>query len=165
MKEIPGYEGLFSATEDGQIWSHRKQRFLKPTKSPAGYLYVLIGKDKATRKHVYVHRLVALAYITNPAGKPEINHKDRNRANNRPENLEWVTHAENHQYKWGTMPEEARKRPYMRGKRMGIPAPKDIGAYFPLRPSQKHLIPVFRAVIDQIRGQERVPSRAAAMLG
>ena len=44
---------------------------------------------------VYVHICVALAFIPNPNGLPCINHKDGNKANNRVDNLEWCSHAEN----------------------------------------------------------------------
>ena len=95
MKEIPGYEGLYAADEQGNIISlvsdaSRRSGCLKPYVNTGGYLRVNLYKD-GKAKHEYVHRLVALAYHPNPAGLRCVNHIDSNPANNRPNNLEWCT--------------------------------------------------------------------------
>lgn len=56
------------------------------------YEKVCLGKNRASRR---IHRLVADAFVANPDDKPEVNHKDGNKLNNRADNLEWVTHQEN----------------------------------------------------------------------
>lgn len=52
-------------------------------------------KTKTNGKNRFVHRLIAEAFIPNPDNLPEVDHLNRNRADNRVENLRWVTHKEN----------------------------------------------------------------------
>lgn len=69
-------------------------RILTLQSNDAGYLRVCLqinGKSKWYR----VSRLVAEAFIPNPENKPEVDHINRNRADNRAENLRWVTRLEN----------------------------------------------------------------------
>ena len=97
MKDIKDYEGLYAVTEDGQVWSHRSKRFLTSSLRANGYLTVHLCKDGA-KKHHYIHRLVAEAYIPNPEGLPQVNHKDENKQNNSLNNLEWCSSQYNHEY-------------------------------------------------------------------
>lgn len=97
MKDIKGYEGLYSVTEDGKVYSHRRNIFLKPRVKPNNYLEVIL-KVQGEQKAYLVHRLVAEAYIPNPDNKPTVNHKDENKQNNNINNLEWMTSAENNSY-------------------------------------------------------------------
>lgn len=100
-KDIEGYEGLYQISNLGRIWTTKYKRFKNPTKCK-GYLQIGLSKNKK-RKMYKVHRLVAIAFVSNPNNKPYINHIDGNKSNNRADNLEWVTQSENvsHAYKTG----------------------------------------------------------------
>ena len=110
MKDIKGYEGLYAVTEDGQIWSYRSKKFLKPNKSTSGYLYVLLYKDE-NKKHYFIHRLVAENFIPNPENLLQVNHIDENKTNNAIENLEWCTPVYNTNY--GTRNERASRSKFI----------------------------------------------------
>lgn len=55
-----------------------------------GYLKITIRG-----KSYFIHRLIATAFIENPGNLPIVDHKNRNRQDNRVENLRWVTPKEN----------------------------------------------------------------------
>lgn len=74
-------------------------RKLKPEETKKGYLRVDLYDECGKRKHYKVHRLVAQAFIANPDGKPQVNHKDGNKHNNSVTNLEWVTDEENKKHR------------------------------------------------------------------
>lgn len=90
MRDIPGYEGLYAATEDGRIWSYRRKKFLKPGKGKDGYLYVILCKDGKPKTY-RIHRLVAETYLPNPLNLPQVNHLDEDKTNNALPNLEWIS--------------------------------------------------------------------------
>ena len=71
MKDIPGYEGEYAATRDGQIWSHKSQIYLKHYINKKGYHLVSLSKN-GKAKTCRVHRLVALTWIPNPDNLPQV---------------------------------------------------------------------------------------------
>lgn len=92
-KDIPGYEGLYQISNLGNVYSVRSKKQLATSKRTT-YSLVCLSK---TGKHecFYLHRLVAKAFVPNPENKPQVNHINCNRHDNRAENLEWVTWDEN----------------------------------------------------------------------
>lgn len=102
-KDVKGYEGLYQVSNFGRARSldtigdnGRVYKGIIKTLSDngKGYLYVKL-KVKGVQKAAYIHRLVAEAFIPNPENKPEVNHKDGDKSNNFPTNLEWNTKLEN----------------------------------------------------------------------
>lgn len=102
MKDILNYEGQYAVTKDGKVWSYKRNNYLKQYKEKNGYLRVLLrdSKNNQKRNAFLVHRLVAITFLQNSLNKEEVNHKNNIRCDNRLENLEWVTRAENNQYAW-----------------------------------------------------------------
>lgn len=95
-EDISGYEGLYEISSLGRI--RRDGNIISATKNPrSGYVSVMLCKEGKT-KRFYVHRLVAKAFIKNPDGLREVNHKDENKENNSACNLEWCNHTYNCYY-------------------------------------------------------------------
>ena len=81
---------------DGMVYNAVRKTPLKPVKNAAGYCYVTISNGTTKNNH-YIHRLVAEHFIENDniEKKTQVNHKNKERNDNRVDNLEWVTQSEN----------------------------------------------------------------------
>lgn len=106
-KNIKNYNGYYQVSNLGNVKSLRRkrsdsrhfinERLLKPIKHTGGYLCVSLVKDKIIKPY-YIHRLVALTFISNSSNKPEVNHKDGIKNHNEATNLEWFTSKENKEH-------------------------------------------------------------------
>ena len=92
--DIPGYEDKYCATKDGRIYSIKKQKFLKQCDDTYNYLTVVLQED-GKGKTMKVHKLIAKTFLENPENKPQIDHINRIRNDNRVENLRYVSRSEN----------------------------------------------------------------------
>ena len=89
------FDGKYGARSDGEIISYvgrTKKLIGKIGKS--GYRMVVLT-IKGKKQYHNVHRIIAKAFIPNPKGLREVNHKDGNKFNNAVSNLEWVSTREN----------------------------------------------------------------------
>lgn len=72
----------------------KREKILKPQKDSKGYLHVALCHNNKT-KIITIHRLVAKTFIPNTQNKPQVNHINGIKTDNRVENLEWCTASEN----------------------------------------------------------------------
>ena len=106
-KKIPGLRERYEASDSGLIrrlsTSYETTFRGKPVVRPQAEK-ILCGKKLSAKGYARVnidnvtysaHRLIAMAFIPNPLGLPQINHKNGIKTDNRPENLEWVTNQQN----------------------------------------------------------------------
>lgn len=106
-RNIEGYNGHYQISTNGNVRSRDRfiamangrtrfyrGRTIKFAGKRAGYRFVLLSSGRKRKKH-YLHRLVAEAFIPRTDPTLEVNHINGKKSDNRVENLEWVTHAEN----------------------------------------------------------------------
>lgn len=116
-KPIIGYEGLYEISNIGRVKSLNKvrvngvwynEKIIRPKPNKDIYHRVELSKN-GKRRIIGVHQLIGWSFIPNPENKPNINHKNGIRNDNRVENLEWCTQKENIQHAWRTGLSKSRK--------------------------------------------------------
>jgi hypothetical protein len=105
-RSVVGWEGVYSVSNYGRVRRefngarpNNPPRIMKPTVNHKGYLWVQL-QDRANlrKKILFVHVLVAEAFICLRPDQKWVNHKDGVKANNAVGNLEWATRVENQQH-------------------------------------------------------------------
>ena len=92
---IKGYSN-YTVSTDGTVMNIKKNKIVTPWKQRG---YMIVGLSNCGKvKHMFLHRLVATAFIPNPDNLPFINHKDEDKTNNCVDNLEWCDTQYNNTY-------------------------------------------------------------------
>ena len=97
----------YKVSDQGEVVKIDTNYYLKQSKDKDGYLTCTLRNSDGTKTKYRVHRLIAMAFIPNPFNKPEVNHINSVRDDNRVLNLEWTTRSENqkHVFRNGRFPE------------------------------------------------------------
>lgn len=93
-KDIEEYAGLYQVSNLGRVKRIKSDRVLTGCKNTGGYIQVHLSKNNVVSNKL-IHRLVAEAFIPKSENKPQVNHIDEDKTNNRVDNLEWSTAKDN----------------------------------------------------------------------
>jgi len=107
-RTIEGYPD-YQVSNHGRIKSFKlcKEGKLMKMYLNRGYESCILTNKEGKGKYVSVHRLIAIAFIPNPNGYPEINHKNGTRYDNRIENIEWCNRSQNAQHAYDILGHKA----------------------------------------------------------
>lgn len=115
---VVGFEKKYLVSSRGEVkrlHKYTEESYRRPREDKNGYL-VMILHAGSKHRYVRVHRLVAEAFLPNPKKKPQVNHINGNKKDNRVENLEWVTNSENALHKFRVLDPpsyHARRKPLL----------------------------------------------------
>lgn len=87
---IPGINTRYVISRSGEVYDMNKERRIFPHYN-GSYLNLRLITDNGKAITAKLHRCIALAFIPNPKKLPIVDHIDRDKTNNRIQNLRWVS--------------------------------------------------------------------------
>jgi hypothetical protein len=148
-KDIEGFNGYYQISDRGEIRRVGNMKIRKNTINPIGYLVTCLSVN-SIRFPMLVHRLVAEAFITNPDNKPQINHINGIKTDNRVENLEWCTAKENCDHRVNILGKGPKKKLFFSEDQMALINDRSNSIY-----SIKHLFNCGEATLYRIRKNQK----------
>lgn len=126
----------YSVSESGDVRNDKTGRILKPHKGTAGYHQIMLGRKTSP---LYVHRLVAIAFIENTNNLPQVDHINGDKLDNHIDNLRWLSVSDNC-WSFGYHGRKENRKKLIRatnGKEaMTFPSRKDAAKHFGLHTSR-----------------------------
>lgn len=110
-RPVPGFEGLYEVSAEGQVWSLRSLCLMAPQPARHGYQRVSLYIGAGKRVSRLIHQLVLEAFVGScPDGMEARHYPCRDKANNDLLNLSWATKSVNHldQVEHGTHPQASK---------------------------------------------------------
>ena len=92
--DVVGFSN-YEVSNYGKIKNKKTGRILSENPNERGYMKVSINNNNGDRRTVKMHRIVCEHFNANPGQKPQVDHKDEDKSNNRADNLRWCTDQEN----------------------------------------------------------------------
>lgn len=112
FRKLKSLKFLYEINREGVLRNVKSKKVIRGYRESNGYTRVkLESKSLGGIVRTSIHQLVAEAFVQNPLGLPEVNHKNSDRSDNRAENLEWVSHSQNmkHAYHNGAYSDGVKK--------------------------------------------------------
>lgn len=119
-KDIESYEGLYQISNYGRVKSLISGKILRNHNGKnTEYYKVSLSKFGKAKKY-NIHRLVAQSFVDNPEQKPQVNHINGDKYDNKAENLEWVTASENEFHAYATGLKNPTRHPFNGAKSIPV---------------------------------------------